>query len=139
MINAALEKLVRDRAANHCEYCRMPQRFSRWEFALDHIIAQQHRGTDAPDNLALCCGFCNRHKGPNIAGIDPLTGRLSRLFNPRRDKWSKHFRFEGIIITGLTAPGRTTIEVLAMNDDVQLARRGALIEEGIFHLPPATQ
>ena len=29
---------------------------------------------DEVDNLALACHRCNLHKGPNLSGIDPLTG-----------------------------------------------------------------
>ena len=55
-----------------CEYCRLPQAASRIvRFHIEHIIARQHGGRSEPDNLALACGFCNFHKGPNIAGIDP--------------------------------------------------------------------
>jgi hypothetical protein len=128
-MDAATEQMVRDRAKQRCEYCLVPEQLSRLPFGLDHIVARQHRGSDSIENLALCCGFCNRHKGPNIAGIDPMSGRLCRLFNPRRDRWDRHFRLEGVELVGLTARGRTTIVVLAMNDPTQVAIREVLIAE----------
>jgi 5-methylcytosine-specific restriction endonuclease McrA len=70
-----------------CEYCHLPQRFSKLTFPIDHVIARQHHGPTIESNLALACGFCNRHKGPNIAGLDPQTRQLTRLFHPRRDSW----------------------------------------------------
>ena len=70
----------------------MPQSARRLRFPIDHVIAQQHRGPTAAANLALCCGRCNRHKGPNLAGIDPLTGATVRLFHPRTDTWAEHFQ-----------------------------------------------
>jgi hypothetical protein len=130
----ALEQLVRHRAKDACEYCRLPQRFSRLTFPVDHVIAQQHGGPTIEDNLALACGFCNSHKGPNIAGIDPRTKQLTRLFHPRRDVWGEHFRWEGSVIVGLTDVARATISVLAINHPFQTAIRNTLIDEGVF--PP---
>jgi hypothetical protein len=71
-------------------------------------------------------------EGPNIAGIDSLTGRITRLFNPRRDKWTRHFRWEGPYPVGKTSVERTTIVVLAMNHANAVAVRQSLTEEGLF-------
>jgi len=87
------------------------------------------------ENLALSCLFCNEHKGPNIAGIDPLSQRIVRLFHPRRDKWKRHFRWRGPRLIGRTPIGRATIAVLAINDLQNVALRAALIENGEF--PPS--
>lgn len=64
-------------------------------FEIDHVIALKHKGRTASGNLAESCIYCNDYKGPCIAGHDPLTGKLTPLFNPRRHKWSHHFRYEG--------------------------------------------
>jgi hypothetical protein len=85
-------------------------------------------------NLALSCLHCNSYKGPNIAGFDPLSRKLTRLFNPRRHKWDKHFRWDGPCLVGRTAIGRVTVKVLAMNELEAVAVREALIAEGRF--PP---
>src|SRR5260221_5586475 len=114
-MDRAVEQHVRHRAQGRCEYCRLPQEASAFTFPIDHIIARQHGGETVPENLALCCNRCNLSKGPNIAGIDPLTGNLTRLFNPRTDAWAEHFRLNGPLMEGLTAIGRTTASVLAMN------------------------
>ncbi len=129
-----LEKKVRDRAGGLCEYCHMPDALSKLKFAVDHVRARQHGGRTKPNNLALACGFCNRHKGPNLAGVDPRTGRLTPLFNPRSQRWSEHFRWRGPRVLGLTPAGRATIAVLAMNHPDQVAVRRELIAEGRF--PP---
>jgi hypothetical protein len=55
------------------------------------------------------------YKGPNIAGIDPVFGEVVRLYHPRRDVWSEHFTWDGPVLVGRTAIGRTTIHVLWMN------------------------
>jgi 5-methylcytosine-specific restriction endonuclease McrA len=128
-MKAVLERAVRKRAPHCCEYCRLPEKRSKLPFVLDHIIARQHGGKSVIDNLALCCGFCNRHKGPNVAGIDTRTKLLTPLFNPRRDRWAEHFRWSRERLIGLTAIGRVTIEVLAINDQEQLDVRRALSEE----------
>src|SRR5580765_8478149 len=96
----AIEQEVRSRSGHRCEYCRLREEFSRLAFVVDHITARQHGGDDGLDNLALSCGFCNRHKGPNIAGIDPQTAVMSRLFHPRLDRWEEHFESAGATIKG---------------------------------------
>src|SRR5262245_35673880 len=45
-------------------------------------------------NLALACFDCNRYKGSDLASLDPETGSLTPLFNPRLDDWSTHFETE---------------------------------------------
>ena len=128
-MDGALEELVRRRAGNACEYCGLSQRFSRLTFPIDHVIALQHQGPTVESNLALACAFCNSHKGPNIAGIDPETGALARLYHPRRGRWSDHFQRNGVVIVGLTDVGRATIAVLAINHPVQIAIRRTLLDE----------
>ncbi len=125
---------ARARAGDACEYCRLPAAFYAGIFVGEHIIARQHGGGDEADNLAYACERCNLHKGPNIAGLDPDTGALTRLFHPRTDRWADHFAWSAHILIGLTAVGRTTIHVLAMNHPVARAVRAALLAEGVF--PP---
>jgi hypothetical protein len=84
-------------------------------FHIEHVIPRQHGGADDPSNLALSCFHCNLHKGPNLAGLDPDTGQLVALFNPRTQVWSEHFEAWGDRIVGRTPTGSTTVNVLAMN------------------------
>jgi hypothetical protein len=86
---------------------------------MEHIIARQHDGVSDETNLALGCQHCNLHKGTNLAGLDPESGLITRLFNPRSDNWEKHFRVVGTLLLGLTPIGRTTVRVLNMNSDAQ--------------------
>src|SRR4051812_16948730 len=134
MMSRRIEDIVRTRANGICEYCRFPETCSEVPFVLDHIVARQHRGSSAAANLALACAFCNRHKGPNVGGIDPRTRRHTRLFNPRKDRWRDHFKWRSETVIGLTMIGRATIVVLAMNHENQLRVRRALIRDGAF--PP---
>lgn len=133
-MDALLELLVRTRASGRCEYCQMPQQHSDLLFHCDHIVAIKHRGPDEADNLALACTHCNLHKGPNIAGVDPVSGQVARLFHPRKDVWSDHFAWAGAELLGKTDVGRVTVAVLEINHPDYLAARSALIDEGLF--PP---
>jgi hypothetical protein len=127
-------EFVRSRAGAACEYCRIPEAFYAGIFVVEHVIARQHGGGDGPENLAYACERCNLHKGPNIAGLDPDGGALTRLFHPRTDAWAEHFAWSGHIVVGLTGIGRTTVYVLAMNHPVARSVRAALLAEGVF--PP---
>jgi hypothetical protein len=100
-------------------------------FQIDHVLAEKHGGETAEANLALACPHCNRFKGPNIAGLDPATGQLVRLFHPRSDVWTDHFRMDGARVEGTTPIGRATVDVLAMNaDDLRLIRAELIAESG---------
>jgi hypothetical protein len=134
----ALVRLLWERAGYQCEYCRMPYRFSTLPFEVDHIVARKHQGKTSSGNLALSCAYDNAFKGSNIAGIDPMTGRLTKLFHPRRHKWDRHFRWNGPILEGRTAIGRATVAVLVMNHPLRVDQRRELIDAGLFHIiaPP---
>jgi len=93
----------------------MSERLVRLPFQIDHIIAEQHGGRASLSNLAYSCLPCNKRKGPNLAGVDPKTRRLVRLFHPRRHRWQRHFRWDGPILRGRTPVGRATIRVLGIN------------------------
>jgi len=125
-MESATRVLVRNRARNCCEYCLLPQDGCSLTHHIEHVIAHQHGGTDDPGNLALACHRCNLRKGPNLTGIDLITGEIVPLFNPRRDRWLDHFRLTGPVIEGVTAVGRTTIKVLSMNDTRRIERRELL-------------
>lgn len=116
--------LIIQRAENRCEYCQADQESEPFvRFQVEHIVAKQHGGTDSADNLALACTHCNLRKGPNIAGIDPLTGKIEPLFHPRRQDWSEHFEIINEMIAGKSPCGRATVRVLAMNDRIRLELR----------------
>ena len=120
------------RANGVCEYCRMPSEFYLAPYQIDHIIAEQHGGKTTLTNTALACYHCNLHKGPNIAGRDSTSGRTTRLFHPRNDRWTDHFRWQGTKLIGRTAIGRTTIHVLDMNHPAYVLVRQALMDAGLF-------
>jgi 5-methylcytosine-specific restriction endonuclease McrA len=131
-LDSSLVEEVWERAKGVCEYCHLPHEFDVLTFQIDHVIALKHHGTDDLENLALACFACNNHKGANIAGIDPTTGELTRLFHPRRDRWEDHFDWDAGVLVGRTAIGRTTVDVLAVNIRHRVQLREALRDEGVF-------
>lgn len=133
-MDKALEQAVRDRAGGLCEYCHAMQWSYPERFQIDHVIAKQHGGLDAENNLALCCLECNRRKGPNIASIDPVTRQIVRLFHPRQDRWSEHFIWNRSTLVGMTSIGRATVALLDINRLPRLVVRESLIAEKQF--PP---
>jgi|SRR5579859_182748 len=129
-------ELVWNRADRRCEYCRIHQDDEPfYRLHIDHIIPKQHGGTDDPENLAIACHHDNEHKGTNLSGVDPETRKVVRLFDPRRQRWSRHFLFDGPVIVGRTQCGRATVAVLALNAPDRVELLEVLIDAGEF--PPA--
>ena len=86
---------------------------------MDHIIPEVRGGQTTSENLALACPFCNRHKREQTRGWDPLTGRRTSLFDPRRQNCFRHFDWasDGLTIYGRTACGRATVEAVKRNNE----------------------
>src|SRR6185369_697926 len=114
-ISAALRREVRERARERCEYCLLAESQAFFPHEPDHLIALKHGGKTVFANLALACFDCNRFKGSDIASLDPISGELVALFNPRNQRWSEHFRLNGGEIIPLTAVGRATETMLRLN------------------------
>jgi hypothetical protein len=95
-------------------------------------IAEKHGGDTVPENLALACLPCNRYKGSDIASLDPVTGELTRLFNPRMLDWWGNFGVEDGFIVGKTPVGRTTVFLLKFNTAAEVALRQMLMAQGLF-------
>ena len=123
-MDASTRRFVRQRAADRCEYCRLPQSASPLaNLHVEHVIARKHGGDDGANNLAMACSDCNLRKSSNLAGLDPDTGSLTPLFHPRRHLWDDHFEERNGLIMGKTAIGRTTVVVLQMNHEDQVEFR----------------
>jgi hypothetical protein len=126
---------VRSRAEYRCDYCRLHETDQPlFSFHVEHIVAKKHHGDDALKNLAWCRPECNFAKSSNLSGRDPVTARVVVLFHPRRQKWRRHFAWEGAALTGLTPCGRATIDVLNINAPHRIELRELLILAGVF--PP---
>lgn len=132
-MDIATRLLVRQRSSDVCEYCHLPQAATPFiPFHVEHIIAKQHRDdeSDNPSELAYACDRCNAFKGPNLSSIDPVTGEIVSLFNPRIAVWSDHFELTHGRITGLTPIGRATTRLLNMNAPRRIELRQHWHEEG---------
>ena len=142
-VNNQTRKLVREKAQYLCEYCHSSEEASAAPFAIDHILPLSLGGSDAPDNLALACQRCNGYRYNFTTGIDPQTGKVLPLFNPRQQSWSEHFMWtaDGLRIIGITPIGRATCHRLDLNDErhnegsIVKARR--LWVRGGWHPPEA--
>ena len=100
MIDTAVRNLIRQRAGERCEYCRLPEHAVDIPFHVEHIIAKQHGGEDDPSNLCLAC-----------------------------DRWREHFTIRGAEIEGLTPTGRATVRLLNMNARPRLRLRLELLAQ----------
>jgi hypothetical protein len=125
---------IADRAGHRCEYCLAPEAVFNFPFEVEHIIPQLHGGGDSEDNLALACRACNAHKADIVEHTDPLTGESVRLFHPRRDTWSDHFRIDtaAALIEGVSAIGRVSVDRMVMNAVEQVEARSLWFQLNLF-------
>lgn len=129
----SLQRRVRERADNRCEYCRLSQALQHATFHVDHVWPRSEGGATTLDNLALACVACSLRKSARTTASDPETGELVRLFNPRVDSWNEHFGVEDdFSIAGRTAAGRATIVALRLNDALATAIRGEDAKRGRY-------
>ncbi len=99
MVSAVSDRVrarVARRADYCCEYCLIHEDDGGFAHQIDHIVSRKHGGSSDFQNLAYACVFCNRHKGSDIASIDPETAQAVRLFH-----------FIRVAIAGATISGST--------------------------------
>jgi hypothetical protein len=115
-IPEGVRQQVAERARHRCEYCQAPEVVGI-SMEVEHIIPRAKGGDDALDNLCYACNDCNSFKAAAVTGMDAETGEAVRLFNPRIDEWSAHFKWgdDLKVLIGLTAVGRATIDRLKIN------------------------
>ncbi len=127
-----LRTVVAHRANLRCEYCLIHQDDASFAHEVDHVISKQHGGETVESNLAYACMVCNRYKGANIASV-AKSGALVRLFNPRENAWSNHFRLSGAVIEPLDEIGEVTAKVLRLNAAERVVTRSLL--QQLRHYP----
>jgi hypothetical protein len=132
-IPRARRRRVRDRAGNRCEYCRHPAAYACAPFVCEHVPPRVHGSGDTFAELAWACPACNSHKYDKVDAVDPQTGRVVPLFNPRRQDWLRHFAWSDdfLLIHGRTATGRATVECLNLNrlEPINLRRALSAVDE----------
>lgn len=131
-IPAELRQQVRADAGRRCGYCLSPEVLLGMFLEFEHIIPQAANGSTVRENLWLACRRCNQFKGDRVEAIDPQTGELVPLFNPRAQHWAGHFSWQpdGARITGLTPCGRATAEALQLNHERIVETRRFWVEAG---------
>ena len=127
-----MRRQVQERAQGRCEYCRIHEVDMFYPHEADHVIAEKHGGPTSLENLAWACLYCNRFKGSDLASLDPLSNKIVHLFNPREQRWNRHFRLNGGLIEGMTTSGRATAALLHFNDAERVAQRLGLIDIGHY-------
>jgi hypothetical protein len=137
LIPPDLREAVVRRAGNRCEYCRLSQESQVATFPVDHVIPVVAEGKTAPENLALSCPRCNANKWTRVEAVDPVSGQLVPLFNPRTEVWLEHFRWsetDPTLVEALSPTGRATVSLLDLNSVHHLTVRRWLMAVGMH--PP---
>lgn len=126
----SVKKIVRERAKFCCEYCLAQSLFSADIFSIEHIIPISKGDTSVISNLAYSCQCCNNHKFTATHVIDPATGHIVSLFNPRTDSWATHFEWHENFtkIRGISPTGRATVKRLKLNREGLINLRQLLFQ-----------
>jgi hypothetical protein len=128
-IEKALRSFVINRAGGCCEYCLISLQDRLFDLAIDHVIAEKHRGPTQAENLSLSCYWCNSYKGSDISSVDWAgTGQIVALYNPRTQAWNDHFFLRKANIDGKTPEGLVTVDLLRLNETKRVEERGLLIQ-----------
>jgi len=136
ILSEIIKERVRQRAENRSEYCLSRQEYVLGKLQIDHIQPVAKGGTNTEDNLCLACELCNQYKWTQTEGLDPDSGKVVSLFNPRNQKWKEHFAWNlnGTEMFGITDCGRATIEALRLNNNLAVIVRKNWVQAG-WHPP----
>lgn len=131
-ISEELKRQVTVVAKNCCGYCLVSQELIPIRLTIEHITPRSAGGSSEEDNLWLSCSTCNNYKGSQTKAVDPRSGRRVALFNPRHQRWLRHFRWSanGLQIIGKTATGRATVAALQLNNELAQTARQFWLEVG---------
>ena len=123
-------------AGGRCGYCRSSEEITGAPLEIEHVMPAVLGGLTRRDNLWAACRQCNALKSDWIEAIDPTTGALVPLFNPRQQVWAEHFGWveAGAHIAGRTPTGRATVAALALNRPLLVRARRRWIAAG-WHPP----
>ena len=106
------------------------------EMEVEHIQPTSKGGKGESGNLCLSCGSCNGFKSNFTHAADPQTQEIVPLYNPRLPFWDDHFIWseDGLVVIGLTAIGRATVQRLNMNNAEVIVSRRRWVSVG-WHPP----
>jgi len=133
-----LREQVEGDARRRCGYCLSSEAIVGMPMEIDHMIPEVLGGPTERENLWLACPLCNAAKGRRIQAQDPVSREMVRLFNPRYQVWSEHFRWslDGTHVIGLSASGRATVVALNLNRPSLVMARRSWVAVG-WHPPLA--
>jgi hypothetical protein len=119
-IPVEVDRKVRAAARDRCGYCLSPQHLVMARLEIEHIVPLSKGGSNEEFNLWLACPLCNAFKSNKVDGLDPVTGMVVPLFNPRTQVWCEHFEWaaDGLRIIGETPVGRATVVALRLDSDL---------------------
>lgn len=135
-IPAALRERIARQARYRCGYCLTAEAVVGFPMEIDHLLPEASGGQTEEDNLWLACSACNAFKSDRTAALDPLTGEIVALFNPRQHRWKEHFAWTaaGDHIIGQTPVGRATVAALKLNRPLLVRARRLWVGIGVH--PP---
>jgi hypothetical protein len=136
-LSEALCARIEEADGGLCQYCLVSEVNSGMPLTYEHIKPRSKGGETSFENVCRACRPCNEFKTDATHALDPLTGELVPLFNPRAEAWSDHFAWSSdrTCIEGLSSVGRATVVALRMNRPTITTARGRWAEAG-WH-PPA--
>jgi len=96
-VASALRQQVSADARHRCGYCPTREALVGTLMEIEHIEPEAMGGPTVRENLWLACSTCNGHKASRITAVDPTSGETVRLFNPRRQHWDDHFKWNSSV------------------------------------------
>ena len=132
-----LKQQIMEDAKYRCGYCLTQQRIIGRPLSMEHLLPVARGGETTRTNLWLACRRCNEFRGARTEALDPTTGIVAPLFNPRTQSWSAHFIWsdDSTEIIGLTPTGRATVSALRLNNADIIQARGLWVLIGLH--PPS--
>lgn len=136
LIPQALRQRLARQARHRCGYCLTQEAVSGVPLTVEHIVPRAKGGGDGEDNLWLSCRLCNEAKGVQTQAVDPASGELAPLFNPRQQVWAEHFTWsdDGVRVVGCSPVGKATVVALSLNTEFRTRTRALWVEVG-WHPP----
>lgn len=136
-VPAAWKNRLRQQARSRCGYCLTTETLLGMSMEFEHLTPLKVGGQTVEENLWLSCRRCNQFKGAQTSARDPLTSEKVLFFNPRRQVWGDHFRWneDGTEIIGITPEGRATVFALKLNHPVVVVARRLWVTAGWW--PPS--
>jgi len=135
-VSVELRQQIENDSGLRCGYCLSSQNVIGVRLHLEHIIPLVAGGETKTENLWLACPLCNSYKGIQTEAIDPETGELGPIFNPRTQNWKEHFTWsdDGSEIFGISSIGRATVVPLRLNNEYVVPARRIWASAG-WHPP----